>query len=330
MPGPRNGAENCTTLQEFWNILFDEEMRNMIVDCTNKQIEDVCSHLMANGVVMQTYHHTTDSTEFNAFIGLLYYSGLWKSIHVNADELWSHTNGNNLYRCVMPKNRFVFLANCLRFDIRENRSADDRLAPIRELWEKFIAHCEYYYNPSDKLTVDEQLLSFRGRCKFRMYMKSKPDKYGLKIITLNDANTFYLVSYFTFICYLYVACYEKCNITKLLFSFQINAIPYLGKSGHAANESSEFFFKKVTTPIHGTNRSVTCDNWFTSVPLLIEMSKEPYLMQLTGTIRKNKPDIPNEFKLASKTVPHSKFCHSENVTLVCLKNTRLKNTKLFY
>ena len=219
MPGPRNGAENCTTLQEFWNILFDEEMRNMIVDCTNKQIEDVCSHLMANGVVMQTYHHTTDSTEFNAFIGLLYYSGLWKSIHVNADELWSHINGNNLYRCVMPKNRFVFLASCLRFDIRENRSADDRLAPIRELWEKFIAHCEYYYNPSDELTVNEQLLSYRGRCKFRMYMKSKPDKYGLKIITLNDANTFYLVSYFTFICYLYVACYEKCNITKLLFSF---------------------------------------------------------------------------------------------------------------
>lgn len=40
-------------------------------------------------------------------------------------------------------------------------------------------------------------------------------------------------------------------------------------------------------------------------------------MQLTGTIRKNKPDIPNEFKLASKTVPDSKFCHSENVTLVC-------------
>lgn len=39
-------------------------------------------------------------------------------------------------------------------------------------------------------------------------------------------------------------------------------------------------------------------------------------MQVTGTIRKNKPDIPNEMKIASKTVPVSKFCHSGNVTLV--------------
>jgi len=38
-------------------------------------------------------------------------------------------------------------------------------------------------------------------------------------------------------------------------------------------------------------------------------------MQVTGTIRK-KPDIPNEMKIASKTVSASKFCHSGNITLV--------------
>jgi len=127
------------------------------------------------------------------YIALLYYSGMWKSNHVDVKELWSNTSGYNMYRCVMPKSRFLFLSNCLRFDMRENRSESDRLSPIREFWEKFISHCELYYNPSSNLTVDEQLLSFRGRCKFRMYIKSKPDKYGLKIITLNDAETFYLV-----------------------------------------------------------------------------------------------------------------------------------------
>lgn len=95
----------------------------------------------------------------------------------------------------MPKSRFQFLSNHLRFDVRENRSESDRLFPIRELWDQFIRNCEFYYEPSNDTTVDEQLLSFRGRCSFRMYIKSKPDKYGLKIIALNDADTFYLVGF---------------------------------------------------------------------------------------------------------------------------------------
>jgi len=55
---------------------------------------------------------------------------------------------------------------------------------------------------------------------------------------------------------------------------------------------------------------------FTTVPLLKEVKVEPYNMLVTGTIRKNKPQIPNEMKVASKTVPASKFCHTSDITLV--------------
>ena len=89
--------------------------------------------------------------------------------------------------------------------------------------------------------MDEQLLGFRGRCKFRMYIKSKPDKYGLKIISLNDANT----------------------------SYMIHAIPYLGKTSTPQGiQVSEYFLEEVTKPIHDTNRTVTCDNWFSSIQLV--------------------------------------------------------------
>ena len=69
-PGPRNGAENCNDFTDFWNILFDQGIQETIVNCTNIEIEDVCSKLMADEIQMQTYHHTTDITEINAFIGL--------------------------------------------------------------------------------------------------------------------------------------------------------------------------------------------------------------------------------------------------------------------
>ncbi|XP_033222831.1 piggyBac transposable element-derived protein 4-like [Belonocnema kinseyi] len=228
-PGPRNGAENCKNVAEFWELLFNQELRNKIVEYTNKQIQHVCAQMMAEGKAMQTFHYETDLVEMNAFIGLLYYSGMWKASHVSIIELWAKENGNTFYHCTMPKNRFEFLASTLRFDVKENRSKNDRFSAIRELWEMFIKNCQHYYEPINTMTVDEQLLSFRGCCLFRIYIKSKPDRYGLKIITLNDAQTYYLV----------------------------NGIPYLGETGHPKTESSgEFFFRKVTAPIHGRLRAI--------------------------------------------------------------------------
>ena len=174
----------------------------------------------------QSYHYHTCVEELKAYVGLLYFSRAWKSSNIDVHEFWNNEYGLTMYRCVMSRSRFTFLCTCLRFDDKSTRNRDDRFAPIREIWTKFIENCPICYNMSDKITVDEQLLSFRGRCVFRMYMKSKPDKYGLKIITLNDAQTSYL--YY--------------------------AIPYLGKTtldGKLVNENiPESFLRKVTEPIH--------------------------------------------------------------------------------
>ena len=46
------------------------------------------------------------------------------------------------------------------------------------------------------------------------------------------------------------------------------------------------------------------------------MLKDPYLTPVTGTIKKNKREIPAEMKVAMKNPPDSRFCFSENVSLV--------------
>ena len=44
----------------------------------------------------------------------------------------------------------------------------------------FIKHCQNVYCRGVHITVDEQLLDFRGRCGFRMYIPNKPVKCGKK------------------------------------------------------------------------------------------------------------------------------------------------------
>lgn len=81
-------------------------------------------------------------------------------------------------------------------------------------------------------------------------------------------------------------------------------------------------------PIYNTNRSVTSDNWYTSVPLLQRMLQDPYKIKITGTIRKNKREIPAEFKVAPKERPSFKFCHTQDLTLLSYAPKKKKTNKI--
>ncbi|XP_058810117.1 uncharacterized protein LOC131675225 [Phymastichus coffea] len=287
VPGPTGDALNASTIEEFFDLLFNNEMIEIIVENTNSKIEEICMPLIVEEK-METYHHPTDVNEIRAYIGVLCYAGLWKSSNVDDNRLWSKANGITFYRCVFTRNRFSFLQSCLRFDVKSSRNREDRFAPIRKLWDIFMGNCKRYYTPSSQCTVDEQLLGFRGRCIFRVYSKDKPDKYGFKIICLNDAET----------------------------SYMIFAIPYLGKNTaqNISGESvPEYYFRIVAEPIYNTGRSITADNWYTSI---------------TGTIRKNKREIPEEFKKPSKPAPGTTFCHAENLTLLSYTPKKKRSTKI--
>ena len=126
--------------------------------------------------------------ELRASIGLLYFSGIMKSNHKNVDGLFANQ-------------RFLFILSCLRCDrcaTREARKVNDKLAAIRELWKFFTASCQKYYTPGQNFMIDEMLVPFRGRCRFRMYMPKKPAKFGLQIMCLCDSQTIYLCNAFVY------------------------------------------------------------------------------------------------------------------------------------
>lgn len=68
------------------------------------------------------------------------------------------------------------------------------MAPIRDIHDKCSTRCRAAYKPGSQLCVDEQLVVYRGRCHFKIYITSKPGKYGMKIWVCCDVDTAYVVN----------------------------------------------------------------------------------------------------------------------------------------
>ncbi|GBP64363.1 PiggyBac transposable element-derived protein 4 [Eumeta japonica] len=134
------------------------------------------------------------------------------------------------------------------------------------------------------------LESFKGSCRFLQYTPSKPAKYGIKLFFLVDAMTFYT------------------NKLEICGGKQREG-PYF------QDTSTNALVKRMIEPISGTGQNVTMDNWFTSVPLTEQLLTDHDLTVL-GTMRKNKPEILNEFRRKGLEVYSTVFGYKQKETLL--------------
>jgi len=294
IPQGKGAAENVPSPINAWSLQFSDEILNIILKYTNQEIER--KRNSNSYQIDQTDQNTLDMLELKAFIGLLYYAGWGKENNTSAQCLWS-AHSLPLFRATMTKDRFLFILSSLMFDdktTRNKRIESDRFAQVREIWDLFIRNCIRYYEPGFNVTIDEQLLDFEGKCNFRVHLR-KSDQYGLKIMTMFDSQTYYL----------------------------INAIPHIGNVETESSESiSSYYVKKLSEPIHKTNRNITCDSWFTSVPLVDDM-RNKFSLTMVGGLRKNDPEIPPSFK-ATPPKGTCQFAYYDNKTLVSYKSTKNK------
>lgn len=283
-------------IDEVWRLLFDEDLIQEIVTCTNKKMKTMRDKLKDQ---QSSNYRDTDVIELEALIGLMMLCAIFKSGKEDLSSLFSTGPfGRPIFRGVMSLKRCLTLLLALRFDdanTRKKRTLTDPAAAISHLFYKFIKNCQDAFNIGNHACIDEMLVPFRGRCPFRIYMPNKPAKYGLKVLCLTDAHTSYLY----------------------------NAYLYLGKDsdGFTLSPEERKLSKptqsviRLCKPIANSNRNVTADNWFSSLEVVRELKK--IKLTYVGTMRSNKKEIPPEFHAEKKRkVGSSVYGFTSDVTLV--------------
>ncbi|XP_029986470.1 piggyBac transposable element-derived protein 4-like, partial [Sphaeramia orbicularis] len=254
-----------------------------------------------------------DEIDLHAYVGLLILAGVYRSRGEATASLWDAESGRAIFRATMSLKVFHLYSTLLRFDDRETRAerrASDKLAAVRKLWDAWVERLPALYNPGPDVTVDEQLVPFRGRCPFRQYMLSKPAKYGIKSWVACDARSSYV------------------------WKMQV----YTGKpaaggwergTGAAKGSEKNQATRVVLDVTEGlTGRNVTCDNFFTSYELAGRLLHERN-NTLLGTIRKNKPELPRALlELRGRRVLSSKFAFTPDTALVSYVPKKNKNVLL--
>ena len=283
--GPVGNAKDIKNEVDAFTCFIDEDMLKQVVKHTNNRAR---RDLRANGKNPDEWA-PVDLCEIRGIVGLLYLIGVYRSQHESLRSLWSSgPSGRAIFPASFGRNRFEQLVANLRFDSREDRNTDDKFAPFRRMWEQFVENCRKCYVVSAFVTVDEQLIPFRGRCSFKQYMPSKPDKYGMKLFLLCDCLT----------------------------GYTFNGKPYLGRQGNQRNVGlASDVVKILSSPLHFSGINITTDNWFTSSQLAADLLQKQ--ITLLGTMRKNRREIPCEFATGKRrSVGSSLFGFCDRQTLV--------------
>ncbi|KRZ88516.1 PiggyBac transposable element-derived protein 4 [Trichinella sp. T8] len=187
----------------------------------------------------------------------------------------------------------------LNADWRAERCMHDKLAPIRNVSDKFARNSHESFFSNAHLCVDEQLLPFRGRCPFKVYIKSKPHRYGMKIWTVCDTATTYA------------------------WNFQV----YCGKIEPWPERDQ---CRRVVLSLIqrlGTGYGVTTENFFTSLAFARDLLSQR--KTLTGTIRWMRKKVPLCLRQNQTDALHSsKFLFTKDAMLVSYVLKKGRNVTL--
>ena len=167
-------AKHIETIEDAFDLLFDEEMFALVESKTNEKIR--------KGIETLTKHkkHLFESSkylwikpsnifELRALIGLLYFHGLFGMKHNSLNILISDKEGPPVFSATMSCDRMKFLLSTWTFDNPQTCKEKwpyDRFADARPIFEMFNSNTSKYLLPSLYLLIDETLYPMRHQIAF--------------------------------------------------------------------------------------------------------------------------------------------------------------------
>ena len=107
---------------------------------------------------------------------------------------------NNIFSDIMSGRRFELLMRYIHLnDTQKMPPRDniqyDKLYKIRPLYDLVVSAFKNAYIPNQNISVDESVISFKGRLSWVQYLPNKPHKWGIKAWVMADSSNGYVCNF---------------------------------------------------------------------------------------------------------------------------------------
>lgn len=234
-----------------------------------------------------------DTSIIRSFLGLLIIMGLHRLPRI--DDYWSRNKifYTEVIANAMPRTEFrrIFTALHLSDNAKQNQFA--KSSKKFKLFKVFDFICLLKKNfqanfvLGTNICIDESMIKFKGKSSLKQYMPMKPIKRGYKVWCLAD------------------------SLTGYLYNFDI----YTGKQENRQGTLAEDVVLQLISMIDLVNHQLFFDNFFTSIPLLLQLKQKK--IGATGTIRTNRKLFPKELLVKDKLKRGEyKYCSCNEISIV--------------
>ena len=193
-PGPTSpDVTSRSTPGDLFCHFFSDQVWDLIMVETNRN----ANSFIDNNSSTRAWTDTTVE-ELKAFVGLLILMGI---VRLPRLELYWSTSFPLIrtpgISSIMPLMRFEQLWRFLHLTDNNNKIpygqiGHDKLFKVRKLLDLLCPLFESEFEMYQSCAIDEAMIPFKGRLKFKQYMKDKPTKWGIKVFVFADSQTGYV------------------------------------------------------------------------------------------------------------------------------------------
>ena len=255
---------------DFFDQLFDDRILQHICEQSNKYAGETIRRPLSKGSIFRYFHD--QGLTVNDIVGFLSICVHMSLVHKpEIADYWSTCPilGSTFASSIMPRDKFCMMLAVLHVSdndryVPRGTPGHDPLAKIRPVYEHMRNRYKALYTPGVNICVDEAMCPWRGNLAFRVYMKDKPVKWGIKFYELCESETAYV------------------------FDFEIfAAIP--GLSNRPVDVVT-----RLAEPLLDKGRRIYVDNYYCCPELAEALALRS--THTVGTVRANRKEMPPQLK----------------------------------
>ena len=188
---------------DFFKMLVSSDILENIVEQTNMYAEQFFEKQQT--IKPRSRLHSWKKklltvSELLRFLALVIVMGVIRFPRMEDHWAQKWPYGSHSFGKIMSRDRFSMILKFFHVNdnckyIKKGEIGHDPLHKIRPLLTLLLRNFNECYIPNKELSIDEAMVSFKGRAWFLQYMPKKPKKWGLKAFSLADARTGYTLNW---------------------------------------------------------------------------------------------------------------------------------------